>query len=315
MTRVNRVASPRRQQGVALIVALLVLAIATGLAAAVMVRNQNALDATAAFENGARADQLANSAFILAKALLDRDDRNSDGPADLWAQPLANIPIDGATVSLNISDLQGRFNINNLLLPDGKVNLLGKERFARLLNLLNLSPDISNEIIGWIDPSRSLALGFTSAASRSGKMPAGQPMMSVTELRSLAGVTPAYYDKLAPYVTALPIGTPVNLNSASPLVMQAIGANAASLPVVTPGKTPPPNIGSVADFLARPGFAGAVTQPDGLSVNSQFFLCAVTVQFDQVLRHRYALIYRPQSGPSQVIALSNESCLTGYSCL
>ena len=192
MTRVIRFVSPARQQGVALIVALLVLAIATGLAAAVMVRNQNALDATAAFENGARADQLANSAFLLAKALLDRDDRNSDGPADLWAQPLANIPIDGATVSLTISDLQGRFNINNLLLPDGKVNLLGKERFARLLRLLNLSPDISNEIIGWIDPSRSLSLGFNSAASRSGNMPAGQPMMSVTELRSLAGVCLLY---------------------------------------------------------------------------------------------------------------------------
>ncbi|OYY57008.1 MAG: hypothetical protein B7Y53_00565, partial [Halothiobacillus sp. 28-55-5] len=178
---------PKRQRGVALIVALLVLAIATGLAAAMITRNQNAFNATAAFENGARADELANSAFILAEALLNQDDRSIDGPADAWAQPLANIPIDGATISVRITDLQGRFNLNNLITVEGKVNVLAQERFQNLLRLLNLSPDISNEIIGFIDPSRSLDLGFSSSAARSSQMPAGQSLFSVTELRALAG--------------------------------------------------------------------------------------------------------------------------------
>jgi general secretion pathway protein K len=305
---------PKRQRGVALIVALLVLAIATGLAALMITRNQNAFNATAVFENGARADELANSAFILAEALLNQDDRSIDGPADAWAQPLASIPIDGATVSLRITDMQGRFNLNNLITSDGKVNVLAQERFQNLLRLLNLSPDISNEIIGFIDPSRSLDLGFSGAATRSSQMPAGQSMFSVTELRQLAGVTPAYYRALAPFVTALPVGTPINLNSASPTVLQALGANEANLPPSNP-KTPPKNIGSVADFLAGPFFGGRVIQPDGLSVNSLFFLCEVTVSMDTVTRHRYAMIERPSSGNARLIALSDHACLTPLSCL
>jgi len=304
----------QRERGVALIVALLVLAIATGLAAAMITRNQNAFNAMVAFENGARADELANSAFILAEALLNQDDRSIDGPADTWAQPLANIPIDDATISLRITDMQGRFNLNNLMTTDGKVNVLAQERFQNLLRILNLSPDISNEIIGFIDPSRSLDLGFSSAAARSNQMPAGQALFSVTELRALAGVTPAYYQTLAPYVTALPVGTPINLNSASPTVLEALGANVANLPAIDP-KTPPKNIGSVADFLAGAAFGGRVTQPDGLSVNSQFFLCEVTVSMDSVTRHRYAMIERPSSGNARLIALSNHACLTQSSCL
>ncbi|HUM99661.1 MAG: hypothetical protein B7X12_06295 [Halothiobacillus sp. 20-53-49] len=310
----QHIVHPKRQRGVALIVALLVLAIATGLAAAMITRNQNAFNATAAFENGARADELANSAFILAEALLNQDDRSIDGPADAWAQPLANIPIDGATISVRITDLQGRFNLNNLITVEGKVNVLAQERFQNLLRLLNLSPDISNEIIGFIDPSRSLDLGFSSSAARSSQMPAGQSLFSVTELRALAGVTPAYYRTLAPFVTALPVGTPINLNSASPTVLQALGANEANVPPVDP-KIPPKNIGSVADFLAGPAFAGRVTQPDGLAVNSQFFLCEVTVLMDTVTRHRYAVIERPSSGNARLIALSDHACLTQSSCL
>ncbi|MGC8696950.1 MAG: type II secretion system minor pseudopilin GspK [Halothiobacillus sp.] len=307
-------AHPKRQGGVALIVALLVLAIATGLAATLITRNQNAFNATAAFENGARADELANSAFILAEALLNQDDRSIDGPSDAWARPLASIPIDGATISVRITDMQGRFNLNNLITREGKVNVLEQERFQNLLRVLNLSPDISNEIIGFIDPSRSLDLGFSSSAARAGQMPAGQAMFSVTELRQLAGVTPAYYQSLAPFVTALPVGTPINLNSASPTVLQALGANTANLPSANP-KTPPKNIGSVADFLAGPLFGGRVTQPDGLSVNSQFFLVAVTVSMDTVTRHRYAMIERPSSGNARLIALSDHACLTLLSCL
>jgi general secretion pathway protein K len=307
-------AYPKRQRGVALIVALLILAIATGLAAAIITRNQNAFDATAAFENGARADALANSAFILAQALLNQDDRNIDGPSDTWAQPLASIPIDGANVSVRITDLQGRFNLNDLITVDGKVNVLAQARFQNLLRLLNLSPDISNEIIGWIDPSRSLDLGFSASASRSGQMPAGQALFSVTELRELPGVTPAYYRTLAPFVTALPVGTPINLNSASPTVLEALGANAANIPPIDP-KKPPKNIGSVADFLASPIFAGSPIPSDGLSVNSRFFLCEVTVSLDTVTRYRYAMIERPLSGNARLIALSDHACLTPLSCL
>ncbi len=310
------------QQGVALIVALLILAIATGLASAMIVRNQNAFNATAALENGARADELANSAFILAQALLDQDDRNIDGPADTWAQPLPGVPLDGATVSIQLIDMQGRFNLNNLITVDDKVNLVAKERFQKLLYVLKIQPDISNAIIDWIDTNQNIEPsggedGSYQANTPPG-LPAGRPMISVTELRAVHGVTESMYEQLAPYVTALPVGTPINLNSAAPRILQALGANPRLIAQSAIDQTtapPPKNVGSVADFLAQPEFAGTVIPPEGLAVNSQFFLCVVTVQMDTVTRTRYAMIERPSSGNSRLIALSEQACLTRLSCL
>ncbi len=312
MTRQSFFSPRHRQHGVALIVALLVLAIATGIAASVIVRNQNAFNASAAFENGARADQLADSALTLAQALLASDDRAIDGPADSWAQPL-DLPLPEGRVALQLTDLQGRFNLNNLLTPGGTVDELAKARFATLLSTLGIQTNFTDALIGWISKNPLFA-----TASRSSRTPAGQPLFSVTELRDIPGISAADYRRLAPYVCALPVGTPVNLNSASAPVLIALGANPNRLPATTDagGKPiPPKNIGSVADFLARPLFAGTTIPPEGLSVNSQFFLAKITVQIDNLTRHRYALLYRPASGAIRPIALSNEPCLTGFTCI
>jgi len=318
------VGSARGQQGVALIVALLVLAIATGLATTMIVRNQNSIAVTSALVNGARAGELATSALVLAQALLDQDDRNIDGPADAWAQPLLEMPVDQATMSLRVVDLQGRFNLNNLITADDKVNLVAKQRFQKLLSVLRIQTDVSNAVIDWIDRNPNIEpQGAEDAAYQgsSGYLPAGRPMLSVTELRAVRGVTDSIYRQLAPYVVALPVGTPINLNSASSTVLAALGANVAELPRVglpgenAPGRIPPKNIGSVADYLAQPMFSGQTVPADGLTVNSQYFLCAVTVHLDAVTRQRYAIIERPMSGPSRIIALSSEACLTGFYCL
>jgi general secretion pathway protein K len=322
--RASSVGSIRGQRGVALIVALLVLAIATGLAATMIVRNQNSIGATSALVNGARADELATSALALAQALLDRDDRNIDGPADAWAQPLLGIPVDQATMNLRVVDLQGRFNLNDLITSDDKVNLVAKQRFQTLLSTLGISTDISNAVIDWIDRNPNIEpLGAEDAANQgtSAYLPAGRPMLSVTELRAVRGVTDTIYRQLAPYVAALPVGTLINLNSAPAPVLTALGANPMGLTGMgtagdsAPGAIQPKNIGSVADFLAQPMFAGRAVPADGLSVNSQYFLCAVTVHLDTVTRRRYAIIERPMSGPSRIIALSSEACLTGFYCL
>lgn len=336
VTKGRSIPAYRRQQGVALIVALLVLAIATGLAATMIVRNQNAIGTTSALINGARADELASSALVLAQALLDRDDRHVDGPADPWAQPLTGIPVDAATMSLRVIDLQGRFNLNSLITAEDKVDLVAKTRFQHLLSALHIQTDISNALIDWISRNPNLEPLSQTSTPDTPFVPAGRPMQSVTELRALPGVTPDIYRRLAPYVTTLPIGTPINLNSAPSPVLIALGADRLSTggrmdqgvsqdasPSVGPavdnlgqaGPTIRQNIGSVANFLAQPLFGGKTVPTEGLAVNSGYFLCVVTVHLDTVIRRRYAIIERPMTGPSRIIALSSEACLNGFYCL
>lgn len=303
---------PRTQHGVALIIALLVLAIATGIAARVIVNNQNAFNASAAFENGARADQLADSALTLAQALLANDDRSIDGPADTWATPVT-LPLPDGNLSLQLIDLQGRFNLNNLLNASGSVDTLAQTRFRRLQSTLGITTDLSQAIIGWISKNPLFA-----TRGRSTRIPAGQPLFSVTELRDIPGISADDYRRLAPYVCALPVGTPINLNTASQPVLIALGANPDRLPRTTDAEgkpIPPKNSGSVAEFLTRPLFAGSAIPPQELSVNSQFFLAEITVHLDTLTRRRFAVLYRPSAGSIRPIALSDTPCLTGSSCI
>lgn len=57
-------------------------------------------------------------------------------------------------------------------------------------------------------------------------------MASISELRTVAGITPAIYNRISPYLIALPISTQLNPNSAPPLLLKAFnltppqGANA-----------------------------------------------------------------------------------------
>src|SRR3546814_7971151 len=51
-------------------------------------------------------------------------------------------------------------------------------------------------------------------------------MASVTGLLAVKGMTSALYGKLAPYLCALPkVGTTINVNTASPLLMHALTPN------------------------------------------------------------------------------------------
>ena len=69
------------------------------------------------------------------------------------------LPTDGAAVSLRIVDMQGRFNINDLITTDDKVNIVAKARFQKLLGILKINTDISNAVIDWIDANQTIEPG------------------------------------------------------------------------------------------------------------------------------------------------------------
>jgi len=322
----------RRQRGVALIVALLVLAIAAGLAATMISDNQRAIDRTQTLMDSARADQLVSSGLVLAQTLLDKDNQDVDSLQDVWAKPYDAIPVDQGQVSLRIVDLQGRFNINSLLTADGKVDPLALERFKKLLQLVQVDPARAGAIIDWIDANQEASAGGAEDGVYQGRTPsslaANRPIRSVTALRAVAGMTAQDYARLAPYVSALPVGAPINLNDADPVVLKALGAkqppstdtrpNTAG---ATDGSSPASQTTSglvatsVANFLALPVFAGTKIESGGLSVNSHYFLCAITVKLGTVVRHRYAVLERGTSNGTRIIAMSNQACLTGHFCI
>ncbi len=64
------------------------------------------------------------AADILRK---DAQDSQTDHLGEIWAKPLPALPIDEGvgTVEGRLEDMQGRFNLNNLVFPDGTTNAEG----------------------------------------------------------------------------------------------------------------------------------------------------------------------------------------------
>ena len=303
----------RRERGVALIIALLIVAIASGLAAGMIVQNHRAIaSVTASFEAG-QADRIAEGAIELARAMLGNDEADVDSPQDDWGRPLTEMPVEGGSVSLRVVDLQGRLNLNNLIDNEDKVVPLARERLRALLKELDIPPERLDAVADWIDANQIPTASGAEDGRYLGRTPsyrsADRPLRSVTELRAISDFSAEEYARLAPHVSALPPGTLLNLNSATEAVVAALGGRGDA---PAEGREP---ASSVEEALSEPPWQGADIEVTGLAVASQYFLCTVTVRLGDTTRRRVAVIERDNGGQTRIIAMSNQPCLNGHYCI
>ena len=220
----------KRERGIALIIALVVVALATMLAT--RIGSQAALDQrrSANMFVQEQALQVAMGAEAWAQEILFQQ---AQGGANIiatnqpWATPLPPLPIDGGTVQGALEDLQGRFNLNNLVNPDDTPNKLAVEHFRRMLVALQLEEKWADLAVDWIDRNTNVTLPdgaedgeYTSQTP--GYLAANQRLVSPSELLSLPGFGADRYAKLAPYITALPAPSTLNTCTASALVLTTI---------------------------------------------------------------------------------------------
>lgn len=280
--------SPRRRhRGVALLTAILVTALASMLAVSMASRQQVEIRRTANVLESERAYLFALGAEGWVKHILDRDERNKDSLDEDWAVSLPPISVEGAQLAGRIEDLQGRFNINNLV-RRGKTYQPAVELFQHLLQHLALNPELALAVADWIDEDMDAAFpgGAEDDEYLSAQMPyraANRPMLSPSELLLVKGFTPEVYAQLATYVTALPVPTPINVNTAPAAVLAALGdgLEGADLEGLLAQREEKP-FDSVDQFLSDGAFrdrAQALRRPGTLDVKSDFFLLQAAARF------------------------------------
>ena len=218
-----------RQRGVALITAVVLVAIATVLAtrigseAAMDLRRTGGLGAlNQGWEVALGAEAWASQILSEDLAQSERDDLSED-----WARPVPPLPIDGGTIEGTLEDMQGRFNLNNLLKPDGRVDEANVERFRRLLQGVEVDPRWAGALADWLDADTIDY--FPDGAEDgvySGQVPpyrtANGPITTTTELMALPGFSLEDYARIRPHVAALPVGTKINVCTATAAVLSAL---------------------------------------------------------------------------------------------
>ncbi len=220
-----------RQRGVALLIALLVVALAAVIIAGLLDRGELT---AARVRNQLRAEQArayADGLEAYAARVLNRDSQEGgqvDTNNDVWAIPLPPTPVPGGEITATMTDLNGRLNLNNLD-PATPNAAIWHGKFQSLLTALGLDPTIADNVVSWMDSDPlSASANADDAYYLSQPVPyraAHREFVHVSELRLVRGVDGDVYAKLAPYVSALPAGTLINVNTASVPVLMTISPN------------------------------------------------------------------------------------------
>jgi general secretion pathway protein K len=283
-------------RGAALLAAMLTVSLVAMLAAGAAWQQWRSVEVESTERQHSQAQWLLLGALDWARIILREDARsgNADAPTDHLAEPWA-IPLqearlstflaanssssavnksvtNGSSTSSNtfsedalsqeaylsgqIIDLQARMNVSNLL-QGNQIDLKSLQAFERLFEALSLPTAQLN----------TLAQGLVAAQQQKD----GAPLLPqrVSQLTWL-GLTPQTLNSLAPYITVLPTRTPVNLNTAPPVVLYAsvAGLSLADAKRLSDQRAQNPWSGLDA-------FQKAVGKPvsvDGThSVNSRFF--------------------------------------------
>ena len=268
-----------RNMGIALLSMLLVLALVTTITANMLYKNTLEIKRQQTLLRQSQLTQTMLAAISLVEIRLQKDQAIEQQKT---FQP------DKGTLDIEINDETGKFNINNLANPSGKINPVQLQNFQRLLALLELDPVLGNNLADWID-SDSLSnghnsedLGYSTASSISlgGYRTANRPIAHISELLLVKGYSREVFERLQPYITALPDETGLNINTATATVLEAVIPTIVGEQVIIARRDFISGFVSIDDFLKHPVTAGSEITADQLTTTERYYLLTVRATYN-----------------------------------
>ena len=320
MARRARRIAPRRQRGVAIITALLVVMLAATIASYLLAQQSEALTRVERATERAQLGLHATTTLEWARSALVAQQKNSVYVAlsQPWAQGLVARPIDTAIATGLLRDAQAKFNINNLIDGNGKRRDADFDIFTRLLTILKLDRGLANAVLDWIDRDDDVSgpngaenstywSQSASGAARTDNEGTGnygaanRPLLNIEELLRVKGMDERILRTLTPFVTALPTPngdrTRVNINTTSMEVLSALFPNVNADELTETIRVRELPYTNAADIRERRPKLPATIVDAYLEANSRYFeaTLAITGQHAQI---RQAALLQLQAAPA-----------------
>jgi len=219
--------SSQKQQGIALITVLMILAITVTIAATMTGRLTLSLKRTEGLLFSQSVYWYGQAATDFGRKVLNDDFDDSDVVSldQSWASEGMVFPLENGSISGQFRDMRSCFNLNALAEQDTEsVRATPVTQFQTLLEALDVS-EYSAEIIAestrdWIDENDDTgpqgAEDSVYQARSVAHLAANHLMVDVSELRAVEGMSQSIYDHVAPYLCALPLSDQLlNVNTVS----------------------------------------------------------------------------------------------------
>ena len=324
---------PRREQGAALLTAMIIVALVATLASAMLWQQWRAVQVEAAERARTQSAWVLSGALDWARLILREDGKTggTDHLGEPWAVPLAEARLStflaadkentedapDAFLSGSITDANARYNLANVV-KGGKIDPLERAALERLCESVGLSVDVATRISTGLrdaspppppDPGASGASAVAAAPPR----PDNPPLMprSPAQLAWL-GIEPGAVLALEPYVVILPEATFINVNTAPREVLVAAveGLDLATAERIVQSRQRVP-IKSRADLQAMaPSLAPATFER--IATGSNYFEVRGRLRLGDVVLEQRSLVRRRGSGsPVEVVQRERVSARDG----
>lgn len=295
-----------KQRGVALIIVLMLFAILATITLEIVFRQDRFLTRADNLLQWDKRYQYAMAAEVVAQqGLIDdlEDDRNNNAMVDdcveeQWAVQLPPTPYEDAMLSASVQDLQGRFNLNWLITASGDEFIRNPRAIAQLTRLIEQTfpgeanaSRLANEMADWLDSNNIVdsVEGAEDPEYRNRRTP-NLPAAHESEMRALLSFRVA--DQPAEpqawgLLTALPLGTTLNVNTAPPQVLDAVigdMAGTAAVQAVLDARQEKP-VTEISELMKLPPLDDLSADEKNdlaslLGVSSEYFQVMVDVEVD-----------------------------------
>lgn len=306
----------KAMRGAAIIMAMLIMALSTVIISGLFWR-QNVT--VRSIENRLALSQtrwIERAATDWARVILRQDLNIStvDHLGEVWALPVAETKMDetvtagakidngasNASLSGQVVDMQGRFNINNLV-QNGIPNPVEIEAFAQLLTIVSQPKGLAEALVAHlVSVAPKPAAPADGSPSKNNGL-RGLPLKRTADLAQIKGFDSRAISALDPFVVILPVPTRININTASAEVIASrvvgLDLSAARSLVVQREKAFFTSVAKAASLLNT-----AQSLPDSLwSVSSGYFLVRGVVKFERVESRSDTLFERKPDKTIEVI--------------
>jgi general secretion pathway protein K len=307
----------KAQKGIALITVMLVLAVVT--VALVSMSSDRQMDIRRT-ENQLRSTQAWEyvyglEAWAANQLKLDVDNNKYDALTDQWSKPLTLKPTPEGNVKADIIELQGKINLNNLLV-DGQPSDDDVQQLKRLLTYLEIKPELVDAMLDWIDADMDIrypngAEDETYTRLLPPYRSANVPFVDVSELLRVQGITLKDYKKLIPYIYVADTYEPININTASPEVLRTLAPNIKKDEAESIYRASGKPFAKVDEFLKDEAIKGISVNKANLSIDSHHFLLSGYIDMGKNGLLFQTQLSRSTSGEVKVVKRLRRSLING----
>jgi len=206
----------RNQNGIALIVTLLAVAMITAMVVEFAYGVYTGTNNLYNWRDSQRLSVMARSGVNVSARFLSDWLNKQKYTIGFVEMPIENPFEDfNGIITVRIEDENSKFNVNTIINRRGEKDTYGYDSFVRLLGALPLDKKIADRVLDWIDKDSIANLPDSETNAKN------LPFVSVDEMLLINGITRKDYDTLMPYVTVFGDGK-ININGAEKPVLRSL---------------------------------------------------------------------------------------------